>query len=78
MRGNIPQRSKYGDLEWFYWRVRADFATLILKHRKFKRLIFLGVPPEISIEEVSSFLNGRGIRAAEAEELETQNDGFSI
>jgi len=55
-RGNTHRQIKYRDLTTFSWRECDDFSTLILKHRRRKREILLGVPSEIPRDAISQFL----------------------
>ncbi|HEX8295887.1 MAG TPA: hypothetical protein VF593_06270 [Chthoniobacteraceae bacterium] len=48
VRGDTHQQLKYSEVRSFCWRVRDDFATLILTHGKRQREFLIGVPPEVS------------------------------
>jgi hypothetical protein len=61
-RGNGNQRGEYKKFESFEWRVNDGFATLILKPRGVGANLFIGVPLEVSREDVSAFLVERGLR----------------
>jgi hypothetical protein len=53
------KKHKFADLKTFAWRERADFSTLILRSPDEKRVIMLGLPPELSTDEISQFLKER-------------------
>ncbi|MEK0448778.1 MAG: hypothetical protein RL088_1046 [Verrucomicrobiota bacterium] len=51
----------YADIAAFEWQTNADCATLSLHHRDKKAPLLIGVPLDISREEVSAFLSEKGI-----------------
>ncbi len=59
--GNNNQRFKYVDIEYFAWRTTEGITTLVLKMRKTKFEMLLGVPNEISKNDVHLFLLSRDV-----------------
>lgn len=66
VRGDTHRSLKYSEVAAFSWRVRDDFATLVLRLRTHKPDLLLGVPPDVSREAVSQFLLARQIPCGEA------------
>ena len=56
VRGNNNQRLRYADIEYFAWRMTDGMNTLVVKGRKSKREMVMGVPTEISKNDVHLFL----------------------
>lgn len=60
-RGNSNQKLKYANIEYFAWRKTEVMTTLVLTRRKSKREMLLGVPLEISKDDVQLFLLSRDV-----------------
>ena len=61
VRGNTNRAFKYADIEYFAWRVTEGITTLVLKRRKAKWEMLIGVPAEISRDDVHLFLLSRDV-----------------
>ena len=54
------QSIQFDQLKSFCWRNAEHFSTLILETRK-GRKIYIGVPPEVSVADLTSFLQQRSL-----------------
>jgi len=74
-RGGREKKYKFNDMKTFAWRERADFSTLILRSPVEKTLVILGLPPEISTDEVSQFLMKHRLHPHAVAQSEEADDG---
>lgn len=61
VRGNANRALRYADIEYFAWRMTEGITTLVLKGRKAKREMLVGVPVEISKNDIHLFLLSRDV-----------------
>jgi hypothetical protein len=65
--GNTSQTWKWVDIRSYGWRDRGEYSLLVFEHRKGNQVL-IGVPREVSHEELQRFLSSRKLEEVNAEQ----------